>query len=359
MAEKPDKPDKNFPLFAHSAGVWAKKIGGKLYYFGPWRDPQGARERFLKEFPYLQAGLQPPGRQTLLADLLNAFLGDKDAKHKTGDIGHTCYQEYESICDAIAEAIGKHRPVETLTPEVFVALRLALATNRKGEPYSPHSLKRRLTVARMLFAYGNEEMGLSLRFRRSLNAPSKRSIRRKEREREKRLYTAKEIQKLVKAADPHLQAMVLLGINCGFGPADCCTLPSEYLNLCGGWHNYARPKTEVERRCKLWPETVKALKKLDLQRQVFNGRKWDRSVVARQFTVLCDKAHVANRGFYSLRRTFETIATTAKVSQAVIDHIMGHSRNDMASVYRQEIFDSQLVECAEHVRSWYLGKITV
>jgi hypothetical protein len=34
----------------------------------------------------------------------------------------------------------------------------------------------------------------------------------------------------------------------------------------------------------------------------------------------------------------------------VIDHIMGHAKHDMASVYRQQSFDQQLRKCAEHVR---------
>jgi hypothetical protein len=44
---KPAKPYPEFPLTAHLAGQWCKKIRGKIHYFGRWSDPDGALNAYL------------------------------------------------------------------------------------------------------------------------------------------------------------------------------------------------------------------------------------------------------------------------------------------------------------------------
>jgi len=58
--------------------------------------------------------------------------------------------------------------------------------------------------------------------------------------------------------------------------------------------------------------------------------------------------------FYSLRHTFETIGGES-CDQVAVDAIMGHSRDDMASVYRERIGDDRLRAVVEHVRTWLRG----
>ena len=55
---------------------------------------------------------------------------------------------------------------------------------------------------------------------------------------------------------------------------------------------------------------------------------------------LLRKLDLARRGhtFYALRHTFETIGGESR-DQVAVDAIMGHSRDDMASVYRERIGD--------------------
>ena len=50
----------NYPLTPHPSGQWAKKVRGKLYYFGRLSEPDEALKLWLEEKDYLLAGLEPP-----------------------------------------------------------------------------------------------------------------------------------------------------------------------------------------------------------------------------------------------------------------------------------------------------------
>lgn len=348
-------------MFAHAAGVWAYKYKGKFYYFGPWNDPQGALKRFETEMPFIYQGKTPPARVVDVGTLLDGFLGAKTADRDEGTITESTLKEYKAATDVIFNHFGEHWPVDAIGTKDLQDLRKALGKGtRKGvKTLSPVTLKRRLTIARMVFAYANEEFDVKVKYRKPLKSPPRVNIKAAEREHGLLLYEVDDVRKLIKKAVGEFKAMLLLGMNCAFGPRDCATLPAAQVDLAGGWHNYWRPKTQAERRCSLWPETIAAIKVVKGRELVFQGREWDRWMIGREFATLCELAKVKNQGFYSLRRTFETIATTADVPQAVIDSIMGHSKNDMASIYRQKVFDDHLRKCAEHVRDWYLGTVVL
>ena len=87
-AKKPNKPYDGFPLFAHSNGQWAKKIHGRLVYFGKWADGwQDALECFIDEQDRLFAGVPVlRGDGLTVQQLCNEFLSAKQSLLDAGDI---------------------------------------------------------------------------------------------------------------------------------------------------------------------------------------------------------------------------------------------------------------------------------
>jgi integrase len=194
------------------------------------------------------------------------------------------------------------------------------------------------------------------------------------------MFEPEELRKILDAAGVQMKAMILLGVNCGHGNADVGTLPVTALDLKRGWVTYHRPKTGIDRRCPLWPETANALREALARRPVPKdpafrhlvfitkyGKCWAKAVgvlradntptppdnpISKKMRKFLDALGInGNRNFYALRHTFATIGGEAK-DQVALDHIMGHSRDDMASVYRERISDMRLKAVTDHVRKW-------
>ena len=77
---KPKKPYPDFPLFSHASGRWAKKIRGRLHYFGRWGNTRGGKitpvddvrasaqeavDLYNEQRDDLQAGRTPCGKSTV------------------------------------------------------------------------------------------------------------------------------------------------------------------------------------------------------------------------------------------------------------------------------------------------------
>jgi integrase len=371
---KPNKPYPEFPLFAHAAGVWAKKIRGKLHYFGPWSDPDGALDNYLKQKDDLHAGRKPRTDPDALTvkDLVNTFLEAKKALTSAGTLSPLTWGDYKTACDEIIDAFGKSRLVSDLRADDFGTLR-----KRMAKKWGLQRLTKTIQFVRCVFryAYEAELIGRPVRFGPDFKRPSKKDFRVARAKQGPKLFAAAEIRRLLDEASPQLRAMILLGINCGYGNADCGTLPLSAVDLDGGVIDYPRPKTGIARRCPLWPETVLALREALACRPepktpaaaglVFVtrlGDSWHTNTtdgpLSRETGKLLKTLGINGRqglGFYALRHTFRTVADEAK-DQPAADYIMGHESSHMSSHYRERISDERLKAVADHVRGWLFGQ---
>src|SRR5262245_21626418 len=106
---KPSKPYEEFPLFPHANGTWAKKIRGRLFYFGAWEDPDAALARYLEQKDDLHAGRTPRQEQgaTTVKDAANHFLNHKLAMLRAGEIATRTWEEYRQAADLLVGHMGK------------------------------------------------------------------------------------------------------------------------------------------------------------------------------------------------------------------------------------------------------------
>lgn len=374
--KKPAKPYRDFPLFLHATGQWAKKVRGKVHYFGV--DSEAALNKWLAERDDLMAGRTPrlhPQSGPTIRDIVNRFLSAKKSLMGTGELSPSTWRSYFMACELVIEHFGKERLTTDLLPSDFEAFKNALAKTR-GAVALGSVIQRIRTLFK--FAWDEGIIDKPIRFGSVFKKPSRKTMRKARIETGSRMLEAADLRKLLKAAGPPMKAMILLGLNCGFGNSDVASLPASALDLADGWANFPRPKTAINRRCPLWPETVEAIREAIAARPtpkipedaglVFvtkYGKRWVRvreredkpavpiDSVRLEFDKLLAALGLKRRGigFYALRHIFRTVADSAK-DQPAIDRIMGHADESMADLYRERVDDARLKAVTDVVHGW-------
>jgi integrase len=366
-----------------------KKIRGKLCYFGRWarlvngelvRVPGDGWEEALALYKAqaddLHAGRTPRvlGGGLTVADLCNRFLTAKLRRVEAGELTSRMFGEYRVITDQLVESFGANRLVDDLAADDFEQLR-----SRMAKRWGPYRLVNAVTRVRSVFKYGTDNgiIEKAVRFGSEFKGPDKPVLRRHRAQAGEKMFEAADVRRLIESADVQLRAMILLGVNAGFGNTDCATLPLSALDLERGWVGFPRPKTDIPRRCPLWPETSAAIREaMDARpkpadypscglvfltvrgtQMVRAAKETSRAdVVAVRFGGLLKRTglHRPGIGFYILRHVFRTIADGAR-DQVATDLIMGHADPSMAGHYRERIDDARLVAVVNHVRDWLLA----
>ncbi|MFA6186333.1 MAG: tyrosine-type recombinase/integrase [Phycisphaerae bacterium] len=340
-----------FPLTLHPTGQFCKKIKSKLYYFGT--DKKLALQRYLEQAAYLHSGkaIAPKTLEATLSIkmLCNLYLDHQQLQADIGEIKQRHVYDKTSLLKDFVKFIGANCSVEDITTIDLQNYRKKLIKAGK----SPNTINNRIAsiISMYNWALNNEILDKIP----NLKAIEKIAIHKIERP----IFETSDIEKLISYANPQMKAMILLGLNCGFGCTDCAELKWDNLDLKNMRVNFPRGKTGVGRNLVLWPETVEALKDIpengELVFHTAQGNLWVRAIegvdkygnkkftkedaVSKQFSKLLKKADIKTEkgmGFYTLRRTAATLAARSGDPFAV-QKLLGHADLKMASVYVQDV----------------------
>lgn len=214
-------------------------------------DGQKALTIWVAQKDDLLAGRTPRAESEGLTveELCFRFLEMKEASRDAGEITARTWADYMATAQRIAEKFGRNRLVADLRSEDFESLRASIS-----KTWGPFALGNEIQRVRIIFKCAHDAglIDLPVRYGPQFKRPSNKVMRLGKAKKGAKLLEAADLQRLLKSAEVYLQAMIYLGLNCGFGNSDCGTLPFDSLDLDGGWIDYHRPKTGIDRWRMAW-----------------------------------------------------------------------------------------------------------
>ncbi len=366
---KPSKPRKDYPLFAHNNGQWAKKIRGRLHYFGPWADPLEAERNWERDKLALLEGRDP--KQATVGDsvgwLVNSFLHSKTLQKHRDELSERSYLDYKKVAKHLADYFGRGRKLDTLRSSDIEAYRNTLPAN-----WSPSTTNHHLRAARAIFRYANaiEATERPIRYEIGMKQASRASVRKHAAKQPAKTFTREQITALIDEAGTPMKAFVLMGINAAYGTSDIARLTLADVQA-GEWLSVARGKTGVSRSAWLWPETREAIDKALSKRFEPRNPEWEELAFLTRnrrpwaidggtshplqigFSDLKEAAGIdaKGRGHYALRHTFATVAGDAG-DQIAVNAVMGHADGSIVANYRHGIDPERVKHVCSFVRNW-------
>jgi len=342
--------------FHKGSGQWCKVIKGKRWYLG--KDHDKALEAWFKYRADFEQGVDPrkskdsANRYLAIRDGCNLFLD-----RRKEEMSAVSWKSLRYQCKQVVEFFGPNALFHTLTPEHFSSLR---AHMDKG---SPVSLANKIVRVRTIFNWlADRDYIDKPKFGLDFKPPGRKAVRRHRREQANRVASPAEFWAITNELGVQLRACAYLGLNCGFGPTDCYELPTSVVDLAGGVIHWARVKTEADRICPLWPETVQALELWNHCRTKDRGKRrfFDftlAAIVSNEFHEGVVRAGKSRSGlsFYSLRHTLATISRECNDDSAV-RVILGHVDDSILDEHYTHRFPRErLTAVTEHVRQWLLN----
>jgi integrase len=349
-SKRKTRSDK-FPLTLHPTGQYCKKIKGKLYYFGT--EKKVALQRYLEQAAYLHTGQNPTpysaNNHITIKALCNLYLEHQNSSVQAAQMTASYYRDQVNSLRMLARFLGRHCLVNEISTLDLQNYKKKLLKSRG----SAHRVNLNIGIMKAMFHWAKKNDVLENT--PNIDAVSKVKIVQKERP----VFTVKQIEKLLVTANTQMKAMILLGLNCGFGCTDCAELKWKDLDFENGRVKLNRKKTGIARNLPLWPETVESLKKVPKSGKLifytYKRNPWVRTIkttdkngsvkysndnaISKKFSKLMKKIRIKTEkgvGFYTLRRTAATLAAKSGDPFAV-QRLLGHADLKMATTYVQDV----------------------